>query len=61
LKLWYGKTTQLSLVDELHLIVYPVTRGSGPRLFTDDSGAATWSLAALAAYDNGVLYLNYTR
>ena len=26
------------LVDELHLFVYPVTRGEGPRLFTDDAG-----------------------
>ena len=49
------------LVDELHLFVYPVTRGSGPRLFTEDSSAATWSLAAFAAYDNGVHYLHYTR
>jgi dihydrofolate reductase len=49
------------LVDELHLFVYPVTRGSGPRLFTEDGAAATWSLAAFSAYDNGVLYLHYAR
>src|SRR3712207_5998592 len=24
------------LIDELHLLVYPLTRGSGPRLFTED-------------------------
>jgi hypothetical protein len=23
-------------VDELHLLVYPLTRGSGPRSFTED-------------------------
>jgi len=49
------------LVDELHLFVYPVTRGTGPRLFTEDTGAATWSLAGSATYDNGVVYLHYSR
>jgi dihydrofolate reductase len=47
------------LVDELHLCVYPLTRGSGPRLFTDDAEPAKLSLAISDAYDNGVLYLNY--
>lgn len=46
-------------VDELHLFVYPVTRGAGPRLFTDETGTAKWSPVASATYDNGVLYLNY--
>jgi dihydrofolate reductase len=47
------------LVDELHLYVYPLTRGSGPRLFPDGAPPATLALAASDAYDNGVLYLNY--
>ena len=46
------------LLDELHLFVYPVTRGAGPRPFPDDL-ATTWSLVQHAAYDNGVLYLVY--
>ena len=46
------------LLDELHLFVYPVTRGAGPRLFAD-SPPSRWSLAHSAAYDNGVLYLVY--
>jgi dihydrofolate reductase len=46
------------LVDELHLFVYPVTRGAGPRLFPDNP-PTRWSLARSAAYDNGVLYLVY--
>lgn len=46
------------LLDELHLFVYPVTRGTGPRLFPDTS-TTKWSLAHSAAYDNGVLYLSY--
>jgi dihydrofolate reductase len=47
------------LVDELHLCVYPLTRGSGPRLFPDGAPPGKLSLAAAESYDNGVLYLNY--
>ena len=46
------------LVDELHLFVYPVTLGAGPRLF-DGTPAGKWTLAAGQAYDNGVLYAGY--
>ncbi len=47
------------LVDELHLFVYPTTRGEGPRLFTDDAGVSTYELAACEHYANGVVYLCY--
>jgi dihydrofolate reductase len=47
------------LVDELHLFVYPLTRGSGPRLFTEDALPGKLSLAASDTYDNGVVYLGY--
>ena len=47
------------LVDELHLFVYPVTRGAGPRLFTEDAEPAKLSLAACDQYANGVVYLAY--
>ena len=47
------------LVDELHLFVYPLTRGSGPRLFPADAAPSTFSLAAAESYDNGVVYLAY--
>jgi dihydrofolate reductase len=47
------------LVDDLHLFVYPLTRGSGPRLFPPDAAPAILSLAACQSYDNGVVYLNY--
>ena len=47
------------LVDELHLFVYPTTRGSGARLFPAEGGPAKLSLAASEVYENGVLYLNY--
>jgi dihydrofolate reductase len=47
------------LVDELHLCVYPLTRGDGPRLFPDSAAPTTFDLARAESYDNGVLYLNY--
>jgi dihydrofolate reductase len=47
------------LVDELHLLVYPLTRGSGPRLFTEEAAPANLSLAACESYENGVVYLAY--
>jgi dihydrofolate reductase len=47
------------LVDELDLFVYPLTRGSGPRLFPEDAAPAKLSLAACEAYDNGVVHLAY--
>ncbi len=47
------------LLDALHLFVYPLTRGSGPRLFGDDAAPASMSLAACEPYENGVVYLAY--
>jgi dihydrofolate reductase len=49
------------LVDELHLCVYPLTRGTGPRLFTDGAAPGKLSLAVCEPYDNGVVYLAYRR
>ena len=43
------------LVDELHLFVYPVAVGDGPRLDTP----AKWSLTTSETYENGVVYLQY--
>ena len=48
------------LVDELHLCLYPLTRGAGPRLFPEGV-PTTFSLAACESYPNGVVYLNYRR
>src|SRR4051794_13377299 len=47
------------LVDELHLFVFPLTRGSGPRLFPDGGAASKLSLVASEAYGNGAVYLAY--
>jgi dihydrofolate reductase len=47
------------LVDELHLFMYPLTSGSGPRLFAEQAGAEKFELAASDTYQNGVVYLAY--
>jgi dihydrofolate reductase len=47
------------LVDGLHLFVYPLTRGSGPRLFAEGDAPCKLSLAACESYENGVVYLSY--
>jgi dihydrofolate reductase len=47
------------LVDGLHLFVYPLTRGPGPRLFRDEAAPSRFSLAASDSYANGVVYLAY--
>ncbi len=48
------------LVDELHLFVYPVTRGTGPRLFDEGLSPTKWARADATLYDNGVTYLQLT-
>ena len=47
------------LVDELHLFVFPLTRGEGPRLFPEDALPQTFARTQVEQYDNGVLYLAY--
>src|SRR4029079_2272365 len=47
------------LVDELHLFVFPLTRGSGPRLFAEEDAPGRFSLSAYEPYENGVVYLAY--
>jgi dihydrofolate reductase len=47
------------LVDELHLFVYPLTRATGPRLFTEGAAQRKLSLLRGEIYENGVAYLAY--
>ena len=47
------------LVDGLHLFVFPLTRGAGPRLFPEDAPPRKLSLAGTDSYENGVIYLAY--
>jgi dihydrofolate reductase len=46
------------LVDELHLFVFPLALGAGPRLFADGL-EARFSLIEAESYDNGALHLAY--
>ena len=46
------------LVDEIHLFVYPLSLGAGPRLF-EDGLAARFGLLASEGYDNGAVHLAY--
>jgi dihydrofolate reductase len=47
------------LVDGLHLFVFPLTRGAGPRLFPEGAPPRKLSLAGTDSYENGVVYLAY--
>jgi dihydrofolate reductase len=47
------------LIDGLHLFVYPLTLGRGPRLFHEGAEPAKFALEAADSYENGVVYLNY--
>jgi dihydrofolate reductase len=47
------------LIDGLHLFVFPLTRGEGPRLFPDGAAPAKFSLEQTQAYANGAVYLHY--
>jgi dihydrofolate reductase len=47
------------LIDELHLFVYPLTRGPGPRLFPEEAAPGKLSLVHCESYENGVVYLAY--
>lgn len=47
------------LVDELHLLVYPVVLGSGAKLFPEGTRHLPLTLAAEEAFENGVLHLTY--
>jgi dihydrofolate reductase len=47
------------LVDGLHLFVFPLTRGSGPRLFPENGPTGTLALETCESYENGVAYLAY--
>src|SRR5512147_1977851 len=48
------------LVDELHLLLYPLTLGSGKRVMADGVHA-TFSLASATPYPTGVVGLHYVR
>jgi dihydrofolate reductase len=47
------------LVDELHLFMFPLTLGTGLRLFPDGSAPIKLTLGNAETYDSGVVYLRY--
>jgi len=61
----YGSATLVKallhhdLIDELRLMVYPLSIGGGLRLFDDSRGLKKFGLKQSRATDNGVLILEY--
>jgi dihydrofolate reductase len=47
------------LVDVLHLFMFPLTRGEGPRLLADGAPPAKFALERCEGYENGSVYLAY--
>jgi dihydrofolate reductase len=47
------------LVDELHLLVYPVALGEGIKLFPEGTQKTPMKLLGCEAIDNGVVHLTY--
>jgi dihydrofolate reductase len=47
------------LIDGLHLFMFPLTRGAGPRLFPEDAAPAKFALETTQQYANGAVYLAY--
>jgi dihydrofolate reductase len=47
------------LIDGLHLFVFPVTRGTGPKVCAEGAAPVKLALEATEAYPNGVVYLGY--
>ena len=51
----------LGLVDEIRLMIAPVTLGEGLRLFGDSGTGQKWRLNDVVAYKNGFIELSYRR
>jgi dihydrofolate reductase len=52
---------RLGLVDELRLMIAPVTLGDGLHLFGDSATEQKWHLKNVVAYKNGYVDLSYRR
>jgi dihydrofolate reductase len=49
------------LVDELHLLVYPLTLGAGKRVFPNGATSSVFHLKSATPYPSGVVGLHYAR
>ena len=49
------------LVDELHLLLYPLTLGDGKRVLPNDGVYATFQLVSATTVPTGVVILHYSR
>ncbi|MBM7494054.1 dihydrofolate reductase [Micromonospora luteifusca] len=47
------------LLNDLHLMVFPVVLGNGTRLFPDEGKHVDMSLAGSRTFDSGVVHLHY--
>jgi len=52
---------RLGLVDEIRLMIAPVTLGDGLHLFGDSGTEQKWHLKNVVAYKNGFVELSYRR
>ena len=52
---------RLGLVDEIRLMIAPVTLGEGLHLFGDSGMEQTWHLKNVVGYKNGFVELSYRR
>jgi dihydrofolate reductase len=50
---------RLGLVDEIRLMIAPVSLGDGLRLFEDSGAEQRWQLRDVVAYKNGFVELSY--
>jgi dihydrofolate reductase len=49
------------LLDEMHLLVFPVVLGSGKRLFRDGGDKLPLKLTDSATFETGVVHLTYAQ
>lgn len=49
------------LIDELRLRTFPITIGSGKRLFAEGTKPASYELIETGALSNGIIIANYRR
>lgn len=52
---------QHDLVDELHLMIFPLVIGKGKRVFNEGSVPATYTMLDSMVTPNGVIFANYRR